>query len=70
MLRSEVGLSDALRRTFFSTITPAYKSPAVLEALSGLSSLFGLKAGDDLFSGSDASETTVRRLQDQGGLQR
>jgi CHAT domain-containing protein/tetratricopeptide (TPR) repeat protein len=35
ILRSEGGLSDALRRTFFSTITPAYKTLAVLEARSG-----------------------------------
>ncbi|MDK1376429.1 MULTISPECIES: tetratricopeptide repeat protein [unclassified Sinorhizobium] len=34
-LRSDGGLPDTLRRSFFSTITPAYKSLAVLEASHG-----------------------------------
>jgi CHAT domain-containing protein/tetratricopeptide (TPR) repeat protein len=44
--------------------------PGSAKELSELASLFDLKAGDDLFSGSAASETTVRRLQDEGRLQR
>ncbi|MBR1225219.1 tetratricopeptide repeat protein [Bradyrhizobium sp. AUGA SZCCT0176] len=44
--------------------------PGSAKELSELASLFGLKAGDNLFSGAEASEATVRRLQGDGGLQR
>ncbi|SIT56158.1 exported hypothetical protein [Mesorhizobium prunaredense] len=44
--------------------------PGSAEELKKLASLFGLKAGDDLFSGNDASESNVRRLQHEGALQR
>ncbi|MES0030404.1 tetratricopeptide repeat protein [Mesorhizobium sp. M0040] len=44
--------------------------PGSAEELKGVASLFGLKAGDDLFSGNDASESNVRRLQHGGALQR
>jgi CHAT domain-containing protein/tetratricopeptide (TPR) repeat protein len=35
LLRSQGGLPDTLRRSFFSTVTPAYKALAILEAESG-----------------------------------
>jgi CHAT domain-containing protein/tetratricopeptide (TPR) repeat protein len=44
--------------------------PGSEKELSDLASLFDLKTGEDLFSGSDASEATIRRLQNDGGLQR
>lgn len=44
--------------------------PGAAKELSRLATLFELKVGDSLFSGANASEATVKRLQDEGGLQR
>jgi len=44
--------------------------PGSAKELQGLASLFGLQAGTDLYSGLDASEANVRRLQGDGALQR
>ncbi|MCP2223562.1 MULTISPECIES: CHAT domain-containing protein [Bradyrhizobium] len=63
---------DALRGPTASSSGPLTwpNLPGAAKELSELAGLFSLSAGRDMFSGADASEATVRRLQNEGGLQK